>query len=166
MGDKSAQLLNLYQRLIDRVKSEYAQDPNLTTKDLLTSVTSGRTYLKLKEQADEEELALVEHFLKRDIIVFLSEQNANNLSFSPTLLSMENTFWHWLGEITDRSQVEWHELAQDLKNQGQYNSGEIVGQGRMICDHCGHLVDIEFPSVLLPCSECDNKTFTREALRP
>lgn len=166
MSDKSAAMLALYQKLIEQVKAEYARDPELTTKDLLASVTNGREFLKLKESADETELGLVEHFLKRDIISFLSEQHADDVSYSPTLLSMESTLWHWLSEITDRSQVEWHELAQDLKTEGHYHSGEIINQGKVVCTKCGHAMSIEFPGVIPDCPECDNGEFVREALAP
>lgn len=166
MSDKSAKLLTLYQALIDRVKALYEQDHSLTTKDLLKSVTNCGEYIKLKQAAGAEEMALVEHFLKRDIVTFLSERNANDLSFSPSVITAENTLWHWLNEITDRSQVEWHELNRDLHNQGQYHSGEIVSQGRLICTKCGNSMDIEFPGVIPDCPECDNGDFTREPLEP
>ncbi|MCF1427034.1 MAG: zinc ribbon-containing protein [Shewanella sp.] len=166
MSDKSTALLALYQKLIDQVKAQYAGDPELTTKDLLASVTSSSEFLKLKKSADKDELALVEHFLKRDIVSFLSEQHADDVSYSPTLLTMENTLWHWLSEITDRSQVEWHELARDLKTEGHYRSGEIINQGRVICTRCGHAMNIEFPGVIPDCPQCDNDEFTRESLAP
>lgn len=166
MGDKSAQLLSLYQALIEQVKDEYAKDNSLTTKDLLNSITTGKEFLKLKAAAGEEELALVEHFLKRDIVAYISEQNANDLSFSPTVLAAQNTFWHWLNEITDRSQVEWHELAQDLKNEGHYHDGEIISQGLLTCTKCGHQLSIEFPTVITECPECEWEEFTREPLAP
>ena len=83
MSDKSTALLALYQKLIDQVKAQYAEDPELTTKDLLASVTSSSEFLKLKKSADKDQLALVEHFLKRDIVSFLSEQHADDVSYSP-----------------------------------------------------------------------------------
>ncbi|MGL6012751.1 MAG: zinc ribbon-containing protein, partial [Shewanella oncorhynchi] len=113
-----------------------------------------------------DELALVEQFLKRDITSFLREQNADSLSHSPTVITLENTLWHWLSEITDRSQVEWHELTQDFKHQGYYKSGDIVNQGIMVCTNCGNEMSIEFPSPIPDCPECDHEEFTREPLTP
>ena len=166
MGDKSSQLLALYQDLIKQVTDEYMQNNKLTTKELLNSITAGKAFLKLKETAGEEEFTLVEHFLKRDIVAFIAEQNADDLSFSPTVLAAQNTLWHLLNEITDRSQVEWHELTQDLKNDGLYHSGEIIAQGKLTCMNCGNQMDIEFPSVIIECPNCDHEEFTREALLP
>ena len=122
--------------------------------------------LKLKSHADEEELALVEEFLKRDIAAFLSEENADNLSFSPMVIGIENTLWQWLSEITDRSQVEWHELLQDFKHHGVYKSGEIINQGKLTCNKCGHQMQIDFPGVIPDCPKCDYNEFSREPLTP
>ncbi|NMH67144.1 zinc ribbon-containing protein [Shewanella salipaludis] len=166
MSKRSSELLALYQALIERMKAQFAEDNSLTAKHLYQEVTQGKDYLLLKSRADADELALVEQFLKRDIGSFLQQQNDASLSHSPTVIAVENTFWHWLNEITDRSQVEWHELTQDIEQQGYYQSGDIVSQGKLICVQCGHAMDIEFPGVIPDCPQCDGETFTREALAP
>lgn len=166
MNNRSNTLLGLYEALIAEVKSQFLEDNTLTAKNLFKSVTQGKEYLRLKAQAGEDELALVEQFLKRDIASFLQEQNADSLSHSPSLILLENTLWHWLSEITDRSQVEWHELSQDFKHHGYYQSGDIVNQGLLVCTSCGHSMSIEFPGVIPDCPECDNEEFIREALTP
>lgn len=166
MSKRSNALLELYQNLISQVKAEYEKDNSLTANDLYQSVAQGKQFLKLKANADESELNLVEDFLKRDISTFLNQQNDKNLSVSPTMLAIENTLWHWLGEISDRSQVEWHELANEFKHHGFYQAGEIVSQGRMICNGCGHETEVQFASTIPSCSVCDGKEFSREALMP
>ncbi|MGS0682651.1 zinc ribbon-containing protein [Shewanella sp. 125m-7] len=166
MSEQSIELLSLYKALIDQLQSQYNDDNSLTVKSLYAQMQSCKEYLAIKQQAKQEELALVEQFLKRDIASFLQEKNATDLSHSPTVITAESTLWHWLGEITDRSQVEWHEVAQDFKHHGYYKSGEIVGQGTMVCTACGHEAEIEFPDILSDCTECDNDEFTREALAP
>jgi len=166
MSKKSTELLALYEALITQVKSDYSDDNTMTVKKLFNIVTSSKEYLSLKDRAKENELALVEQFLKRDIAAYLQEKNDTDLSHSPTLITVENTLWHWLSGITDRSQIEWHEVIQDFKHQGHYKSGEIVGQGKMVCTHCGHEMRIEFPGVIPDCPQCDKGEFTREALAP
>ncbi|GIU31093.1 zinc ribbon-containing protein [Shewanella schlegeliana] len=166
MSEQSTELLSLYKALISQLQSQYNDDNSLTVKSLYAQMQTCKEYLAIKQQAKEEELALVEQFLKRDIASFLQEKNATDLSHSPTVITVESTLWHWLGEITDRSQVEWHEVAQDFKHHGYYESGEIVGQGTMVCTSCGHESKIEFPTILPDCTECDNNEFTREALAP
>jgi predicted RNA-binding Zn-ribbon protein involved in translation (DUF1610 family) len=166
MSDRSSELLALYQGLFEQVKADYEEDNSLNAKNLYKSVTKGKAFLKLKNNAGDEELALVEEFLRRDIATFLREQNVDNLSYSPTVIAIENTLWHWLSEISDRSQVQWHELAQDFKHHGFYKAGEIVSQGNMVCTQCGHGMTIDFPSVIPSCPECDGEEFTREPLAP
>lgn len=166
MSDQSNALLSLYDALIEHIKTQYNENNSLTVKSLYRQVQDSTQYLAIKQQAKEEELALVEQFLKRDIASFLQEQNASDLSHSPTVITVENTLWRWLSEITDRSQVEWHEVAQDFKHHGYYESGEIVGQGTMVCTACGHESKVAFPGILSDCTECDNNEFTREPLAP
>ncbi|QLE86460.1 hypothetical protein FLM48_16140 [Shewanella sp. Scap07] len=166
MSERSSELLSLYEALIAQVKSEYLSDNSMTVKELYKTVTASKQFLALKEQTKSDELALVEQFLKRDIANYLQEKNAHDLGHSPTLIAVENTLWHWLSEITDRSQVEWHEVAQDFKHQGVYQSGEIVGQGVLICTGCNHEMKIEFPGVIPDCPQCDSEEFIREALTP
>ncbi|ABV38082.1 protein of unknown function DUF1451 [Shewanella sediminis HAW-EB3] len=166
MSKKSTELLALYEALITQVKSDYSDDNTMTVKKLFNIVTSSKEYLSLKDRAKANELALVEQFLKRDIAAYLQEKNDTDLSHSPTMITVESTLWHWLSGITDRSQIEWHEVIQDFKHQGHYMSGEIVGQGIMVCTNCGHEMRIEFPGVIPDCPQCDKGEFTREALAP
>ncbi|MCG9697413.1 zinc ribbon-containing protein [Shewanella sp. Isolate11] len=166
MSERSTELLSLYEALIAQVKLDFSEDNSKTVKELYKLVTASKEFLLIKKQAKEDELVLVEHFLKREIANYLQEQNAEELSHSPTVIAAENTLWHWLSEITDRSQIEWHEVTQDIKHQGYYKSGEIVGQGTLVCTGCGHEMRIEFPGVIPDCPECDCEQFTREALAP
>ncbi|MCE9679022.1 zinc ribbon-containing protein [Shewanella sp. AS1] len=166
MSERSHALLSLYETLIAQVKADFSEDNSMTVKELYKLVTASKEFLAIKKQAKDDELALVEHFLKREIANYLQEQNAEELSHSPTVIAAENTLWHWLSEITDRSQIEWHEVTQDLKHNGFYQSGEIVAQGTLICTACGHQMRIEFPGVIPDCPECECEQFTREALAP
>ncbi|MGX9461842.1 zinc ribbon-containing protein [Shewanella sp. A14] len=166
MSGKSSALLALYKSLFEQVKAMFEEDNSLTAKDLFDAVTKGKGFVKLKSHADDEELALVEEFLKRDIEAFLNDEHADDLSYSPMVIGIENTLWQWLSEITDRSQVEWHELLQDFKHHGIYKSGEIINQGKLTCNKCGHQMQIDFPGVIPDCPKCDNNEFSREPLTP
>lgn len=166
MSGRSTALLALYQALIDQVKQQFEQDNSLTAKSLFKSITKGKNYLQLKSTADEQELALAEEFLKRDIASFLKEEMEDDISHSPTAIAFENTLWQWLSSITDRSQVQWHELQQDFNHHGCYKSGEIINQGVLTCDNCSHQMQIDFPGVIPECPQCDSDTFSREPLSP
>lgn len=166
MSERSQALLKLYAELFEHVKKEHEHDNSMTIKKLFKEVSQCKEYLALKAQIKEDELALVEQFLKRDIASFLQEKNDADLSHSPFIIAAKNTFWHWLSEITDRSQLEWTELTQDFQHEGVYESGEIIAQGCLACTACGHKMYIEFPGLIPDCPECDNDEFYREALTP
>ncbi|QFU24024.1 zinc ribbon-containing protein [Shewanella eurypsychrophilus] len=166
MSKRSTELLSLYEALLAQVKSDYSDDNSMTVKELFSIVTNRAEFLSIKDRAKENELALVEQFLKRDIAAYLQQKNDTDLSHSPTVITAESTLWHWLSSITDRSQIEWHEVLQDFKHQGLYQSGEVVNQGTMVCTHCGHEMKIEFPGIIPDCPQCDKSEFTREALAP
>ncbi|NKF49576.1 zinc ribbon-containing protein [Shewanella sp. WXL01] len=166
MSDRSSALLDLYQALIDQVKRQYEEDNSLTAKSLFVSVIKGREFLKLKSAASDQELELVEEFLKRDIASYIKQSHAEDILHSPSVIAFEKTLWHWLGELSDRSQVQWHEITSDFEHQGVYRSGEVINQGKVVCNQCQHEMDIEFPSIIPDCPECDSTEFSREALMP
>ncbi|WP_025821538.1 zinc ribbon-containing protein [Shewanella marina] len=166
MVTRSSQLLALYDELFNRVKAEYEKDNTLNTKDLMASISQCKEYVLLANTSKRTELELVEQFLKRDIVSFLSQQHAQDLSYSPTVIGVENSVWHWLSEISDKSQIEWHEMNQDFSHQGCYHSGDIVSQGILVCNKCHHEMKIEFTGVIPDCPHCDGNEFTREPLQP
>ncbi len=43
-----------------------------------------------------------------------------------------------LVDITDKTQLEWREVFQDLNHHGVYHSGEAVGLGNLVCEKCHH----------------------------
>ncbi|QSX34607.1 zinc ribbon-containing protein [Shewanella avicenniae] len=166
MNEKSEKLLALYQSLMDKVAEQYRDDSSLSINALYEAITHSREFLALKRKASEDELALVEGFLRRDIDSFIKQRMQTDLSYSPSVIGFEQSLWHWLGEISDRSQVEWHELAQQFKQAGVYHTGDVVSQGRLSCTQCGQGMSIEFTNVVPECPNCDNREFTREALMP
>ncbi|WP_417760395.1 zinc ribbon-containing protein [Shewanella sp.] len=166
MNEKSEKLLGLYQALLDQVAEQYRQDSSLSINGLYQAITQSREYLALKTAATEEQLTLVEAFLKRDIAAFIKQKMDSDLSYSPSVIEFENSLWHWLGEISDRSQVEWHELSRQFDQQGVYHAGDVVSQGTLSCTKCGNTMNIEFTDVIPECPHCDNREFTREALQP
>lgn len=115
-----------------------------------------------------EELTAAADYLRRDLAeaARLLEQEGGEWRASPTWLSLERGFWHWLLELTDRTACEWHELASELRHGGHYRAGEVVGIGQLRCQRCGHVSIYEHPQPLLACSGCGGEHFSREPLAP
>lgn len=74
------------------------------------------------------------------------------------------TLWQMLAQVTDKTQVEWQELEQDLSHQGLYLQGEMVGMGLYVCRVCGEALHYNHPAELLPCSACGGGHFLRRGL--
>jgi DNA-directed RNA polymerase subunit RPC12/RpoP len=92
-----------------------------------------------------------------------NEQEQKKEASEPPSLWPE-ALWQQLSGITDKSQIEWQELAQDFKHQGVYYQGEMVGMGRYRCSQCLKHIDYTHPMPLAACSHCDGVQFFREGL--
>ncbi|OIQ25975.1 zinc ribbon-containing protein [uncultured Vibrio sp.] len=112
----------------------------------------------------KDELSLISAYLKYDFKEFAD--NYEESKGSPFSLMISNSIWQGLLDITDRTKVEWVELFQDLEHQGLYQVGDMIGLGVLICDECGHKVQYNHPTKVIPCTKCGHAGFTRQALKP
>ncbi|WP_114766445.1 zinc ribbon-containing protein [Vibrio rhodolitus] len=125
--------------------------------------TSGK-YVDAANDMTKDELALISAYVKSDLKEF-----ANNYEESkkgPFYLMVADSIWQGLLDITDRTKVEWVELFADLEHQGLYEAGEVIGLGTLVCDECGHQTQYNHPTVIIPCTQCGHKAFSRRALKP
>ena len=56
------------------------------------------------------------------------QESSEALGDSVFLRVIRESLWK-LADITDKSQLEWREVFQDLRHHGVYQSGEVVGLG-------------------------------------
>lgn len=112
----------------------------------------------------KDELALISAYVKSDLKEFA--ENYEESKGSPFSLMIANSIWQGLLEITDRTKVEWVELAADLDRQGLYQAGEMIGLGVLMCENCGHKVQYNHPTVIAPCPNCGKGAFSRQPLKP
>ncbi len=116
----------------------------------------------------KDELALISCYVKRDLQEFAQnyQESKDNYTDTPFYQLIVDSVWHSLLEITDKTQVEWSEIFEDLSHQGIYQAGEIVGLGILVCEKCGYKEKFSHAQVLLPCPKCKNEEFTRLSLKP
>ncbi|MCG9677971.1 zinc ribbon-containing protein [Vibrio sp. Isolate24] len=122
---------------------------------------------KVVEAANDltkDELALVSAYVKSDLKEFADSYEESKSG--PFYLMVADSIWQGLLEITDRTKVEWVELFADLEHQGLYQAGEVIGLGVLVCDDCGHKTQYNHPTVIIPCTKCGSKAFSRRALKP
>lgn len=167
MAEEKSRLIERYEALLREMERRYQEDPDLTLSQLSQVLSDSSAYLQLKESLSQGELEMVEQFLRRDLGEFVLHA-ADEVEQPSSLftLGLENTLWQWLAEITDKSQLEWHELGEDLRHQGTYEAGEVVGLGILVCDKCGHEMTFNRPDLLPACPECDHRFFSRKMLAP
>lgn len=117
-----------------------------------------KAYLKAGKELTAYETQLFIETLKRQ----WHELDEEHQDAPPSL--WPEALWQELSLITDKSQLEWQELAEDFKHQGVYYQGETVGLGRYRCNNCMQHIDYTHPAELLACSHCGGVQFFREGL--
>ncbi|KUM54501.1 zinc ribbon-containing protein [Rheinheimera sp. EpRS3] len=146
--------------------SEFSQALRETERqqldNMLEFVDQLKAYVKAGKELSAYEAALFVETLKRQWQDHEADEAAKNSTEAPSL--WPEALWQELSSITDKSQLEWQELAQDFKHKGIYYQGEIVGMGRYRCSHCLQHIDYTHPAELLACGECGGVQFFREGL--
>lgn len=112
----------------------------------------------------KDELALISAYVKSDLKEFADSYEEGKSG--PFYLMIADSIWQGLLEITDRTKVEWVELFADLEHQGLYQAGEMIGLGVLVCENCGHRVEYNHPTEIVPCIKCGNTAFSRQPLKP
>ncbi|MGO5000208.1 zinc ribbon-containing protein [Oceanisphaera sp. W20_SRM_FM3] len=148
-----------YEEFVAELKKRWQEDDSISIKEL---VDKTRAYMEAASDLTKDELALIAEYVKRDLVEL--EESGDAFRDSMYYQSIKGTIWGWLSEITDKSQLEWHELAMELTNHGEYQAGDIVGPGRFDCTLCAHSHEITHPEVLTSCLECNHDRFIRRPL--
>lgn len=74
--------------------------------------------------------------VRRDLEEFAIsyEESLEEESDSVFMRVIKESLWQELADITDKTQLEWREVFQDLSHHGVYHSGEVVGLGNLVCE--------------------------------
>lgn len=164
MSEQKAQ----YTVFIQRVRDALKRSP----EELQSWVELSERYFNAASEMTKDEFALIEAYFKRDVQAFserykkveshLLPHHDEDAQLFRDLIA--NSLWEKLAEITDKTQLEWHEVLRDIQHQGVYHSGEVVGLGILICEKCGNQSEHCHVDVLIPCIKCGCKEFSRKAL--
>lgn len=77
---------------------------------------------------------------------------------------IKESLWQELADITDKTQLEWREVFQDLNHHGVYHSGEVVGLGNLVCEKCHYHLAVYTPDVLPRCPSVGTTSFREDRL--
>ena len=149
-----------YETMLKGVIETLKHSPSEINKVFETS----EQVLNAANDMTKDEMALVSAYVKADLKAFSQELEEGKSG--PFYLTIANSIWQGLLDITDKSKVEWVELFDDLEHQGLYEAGDVIGLGTLVCDECGHKVTYTHPTVIIPCTHCHHTGFSRQALKP
>ncbi|WP_293648571.1 zinc ribbon-containing protein [uncultured Pantoea sp.] len=139
-------------------------------RDIDALVTSRRQQLMASDAATPDEIDRALAAVRRDLQEFARSyqeihqpEKVNDWLF---MRIMRESLWKELADITDKSQLEWREVFQDLHHHGVYQSGEVVGLGNLVCEKCHFTRAIYTPEILTRCPECGHDQFQRQPFEP
>ncbi len=106
--------------------------------------------------------------VRRDLQEFAVsyEESLDEESDSVFMRVIKESLWQELADITDKTQLEWREVFQDLSHHGVYHSGEVVGLGNLVCEKCHFHLAVYTPDVLPLCPKCGHDQFQRRPFEP
>ena len=157
-----------YQRILEKMIERIRQESHLTAEALDEWLDKTADMVGAAKELSQDEWDLMKESLKRDFHTFADSVSTKTESHPPSvwLEGISESLWHGLAEITDKTQCEWTELAEDLKHDGIYKANQWVGLGVLRCIQCGHEQEIYHPTKLSTCVHCNGDKFQREAFRP
>ncbi|RWR00781.1 hypothetical protein ED28_18180 [[Pantoea] beijingensis] len=137
-------------------------------RDIDTLVENARQRLQATGELTHLEVSEVTRAVRRDLEEFARSysENQDDLNDSIFMRVIRESVWKELADITDKSQLEWREVFQDLNHHGVYQSGEVVGLGNLVCEKCHFTRAIYTPETLTRCPECGHDQFQRQPFEP
>ncbi len=137
-------------------------------RDIDKLVTSARQKMQQTGELTHTEIDEITRAVRRDLEEFARsyQESEDELEDSVFLRVIKESLWQELADITDKTQLEWREVFQDLNHHGVYHSGEVVGLGNLVCENCHHHIAIYTPEVLPVCPKCGHNQFQRRPFEP
>ena len=141
---------------------------NRGDRDIDGLVENARQRLLATGELTRSEVEGVLRAVRRDLEEFARSygENEEDLNDSVFMRVIRQSVWKELADITDKSQLEWREVFQDLNHHGVYQSGEVVGLGNLVCEKCPFTRAIYTPETLTRCAECGHDQFQRQPFAP
>ncbi|MDU6923154.1 zinc ribbon-containing protein [Franconibacter helveticus] len=138
-------------------------------RDIDALVASARQRVAQTGELTRTEIEEVTRAVRRDLEEFArsySESRDEDFTDSVFMRVIKESVWQELADITDKTQLEWREVFQDLNHHGVYHSGEVVGLGNLVCENCHHHLAFYTPEVLPVCPKCGHNQFQRRPFEP
>ena len=107
-------------------------------RDIDALVAQARAKVAQTSELTRSEIDELLRAVRRDLEEFAMSygESQEDDSDSVFLRVIKESLWQELVDITDKTQLEWREVFQDLNHHGVYHSGEVVGLGNLVCEKC------------------------------
>lgn len=137
-------------------------------RDIDALVEQARLRVKETGELTKTEMEELTRAVRRDLEEFAMSysESQNESNDSVFMRVIKESIWQELADITDKTQLEWREVFQDLNHHGVYNSGEVVGLGNLVCERCHYHLAVYTPEVLSVCPKCGHDQFQRRPFEP
>ncbi len=137
-------------------------------RDIDALVEQARVRISQSGELTHREVETLTKAIRRDLEEFARsyEESHDELTDSVFMRVIKESLWQELADITDKTQLEWREVFQDLNHHGVYQSGEVVGLGNLVCEKCHHHLAVYTPDVLPRCPKCGHDQFQRRPFEP
>lgn len=157
-------LIEGYEKSLQHL-SEFLRGAEKTAEDNIDiALASAKEQLHELKGFTEEEITLIQNYLKRDVS-HLGKQSQENYSevgewFRFDLKLLESRIWENLIKAADPTWLELNKLKEN-SFYFIYKTGELVGPSSLECKHCGKTHHFYKVSHIPPCSGCKSTEFTR-----
>ncbi|EOY5094282.1 TPA: zinc ribbon-containing protein [Citrobacter amalonaticus] len=137
-------------------------------RDIDALVEQARQQVLQAGELTRTEVDELSRAVRRDLEEFAIsyEESLEEESDSVFMRVIKESLWQELADITDKTQLEWREVFQDLSHHGVYHSGEVVGLGNLVCEKCHFHLAVYTPDVLPLCPKCGHDQFQRRPFEP
>ncbi len=137
-------------------------------RDIDALVDDTRKHLAAGGELTHSEADEISRAIRRDLAEFARSYQENEQAFANSVFMrvISESIWKELADITDKSQLEWREVFQDLNHHGVYQAGEVVGLGNLVCEKCQFTRAIYTPETLTRCPKCGHDQFQRQPFTP
>ncbi|ATA24811.1 hypothetical protein BIY26_21610 [Brenneria goodwinii] len=137
-------------------------------RDINEMVQRARETLQQGSELTQKESEQVIQAVQRDLEEFARSYDESQSEFTDGVFMrvIKESLWQELVDITDKTQLEWHELFKDVSRHGVYHSGEVVGLGNLVCEKCHHHIAFYTPEILPLCPKCSHDSFHRQPFQP
>ena len=161
MTNTSRNSHTIYDQLADWLNDIKQHELN----DIVELVEKAKAVIISAQSIPEEKVKQFTDNFKYDLHEFY-QQNQSQAKHSIYLGLLNETFWSNLAQLTDKSQVEWAEIADDFEHQGLYHSGDYIGFGELECQKCHQSITLYHLTQISDCVNCGGTGFVRKALTP